>query len=724
MGNCSLREREGWEIRCLVRCSRVLQRRIIQAWVRNQLRMRNQWYLEDPVDIFLPRVKVVSGASQYPLIFNIFFEGIYARFYRDCALDDSCVLCSRCFHATDHGLHNVSFFIAQQSGGCCDCGDEEAWRVSINCPYHPPSTSSSTTSITSSYAHSHQLGTFPDVPPVANYPHRYPISSVLQETATKTVAYALDFLLDTLDFSPDEPSVPSTQEELRAQPSMDPMMKDVYCVVVWNDDKHSFEEVTQIICELGGAGAGKGKTREETGELARRIDEFGREVVEMNTNVVRLLEMAQGISHIDLGVTIRRAYDTFREQVAAVIIEWLLDLTRSRIGQDRIVLREIVAAELLKPRNGAGKGKAREGLVEAKARLDWMFLYHTRLWKRPRLSLKEIYASVLTLSRNHKHAVGKSYFFLHRHMSQINVVAAGHFANVYHRVIDAYLLVDREAETSIKYFALQLFTVPSVALHIVTTHNLVSRLLSIITAFFTNQIDEKEKRIRSQPSSEAEVDVDSFPFKSKRFMPVFSDLRYLCHNSPVQALIATQPIFLANFANTCTLFMCVNPNKRVVNSHVEYETEAWISVFNVTLSLSRVIKVYGEAFNGARVGELVGAITVVMHKILMICTLTDDRLDRSKFSRVSFHEIEFGGTHYEVVKFDVMEGWVSFHHSLHWLLAELFKHVDLLSDESLKEVGLGGLKDVVLRNASDQAWLTVIDFPLRGQSFSCLRMCF
>lgn len=242
---------------------------------------------------------------------------------------------------------------------------------------------------------------------MANYPHRYPVPALLQETATKTVAYALDFLLDTLDYSPDEPSVPSTAEELRAQASADPMMKDVYCVVVWNDDKHSFGELTQLVCELGGAGVGKGKTKEEAGELARKIDEFGREVVEMNTNVVRLLEMAQGIAHIDLGVTIRRAYDTFREQVAAVIIEWLLDLTRSRIGGDRIVLREIVAAELLKPRAGAGRGKAREGLVEARARLDWMFLYHTRLWKKPRLSLKEIYASVLTLSRDHKLAVGE-----------------------------------------------------------------------------------------------------------------------------------------------------------------------------------------------------------------------------------------------------------------------------------------------------------------------------
>ena len=53
---------------------------------------------------------------------------------------------------------------------------------------------------------------------------------------------------------------------------------------------------------------------------------------------------------------------------------------------------------------------------------------------------------------------------------------AVHYAHVYHWVIDSYLLVDREAETSIKYFALHLFTVPSVASHIKHDHQLISRL--------------------------------------------------------------------------------------------------------------------------------------------------------------------------------------------------------------------------------------------------------
>lgn len=95
---------------------------------------------------------------------------------RDCALDDSCVLCSRCFHATDHKDHHVSFFIAQQSGGCGDCGDEEAWQVPIGCPFHPPS--SQPVEIPEPRFHLQPPKTVAratltiDLPPVKNYAYR------------------------------------------------------------------------------------------------------------------------------------------------------------------------------------------------------------------------------------------------------------------------------------------------------------------------------------------------------------------------------------------------------------------------------------------------------------------------------------------------------------------------------------------------------------------------
>lgn len=632
-------------------------------------------------------------------------------------------MCARCFHATEHNGHNVSFFIAQQSGGCCDCGDEEAWRKNIQCPHHPPAGPDDPQDTTPRVILKHLQN---EVPPAPNYKFRVTTPPDLMEAMRKTIGFALDFMLDTLDYSPDEPMVPANEADLRLQPSADPMMKDQYCIVLWNDDKHSFVEVTKLIMEM------TNRTFDEALVLVRRIDDQGRDIIDMNSNVPRLLETAQAITQVDLGVTIRRAYDTFCEQIVGVIIEWLLDLTRSRLGADTLVIREALAAELLSPRKRDSFTKHLtpscalnlDDEIPNPTRIDSLLLYHTRLWKKPRLSLKEVYASVISVSRAHK------------------LVIAGHFADIYHRVIDAYLLVDREAETSIKYFALQLFTVPSVSGHIARNHRLIHRLLLIITSFFTNRIIEKRivypssggttsspgvapsgysnapsASIPTLPSSSVAgmVDVESFPFKSKRFMPVFSDLRYLAHTNQVQDLIAHSPVYLAAFASTCRLFMCLNPNKRAVDNHVEYETDAWISVFNVTLSLSRVIKVFGEAYARATTMGLISAITTVVHHILLVCTLADDRLDRTKFSQPTFHHVVFGGQQYKTLDFDVLDGWVSFHHSLHWLLAELLKHVDLLSEEGLKSVGYeNGIKEVFGQGASEQAVLTIIDFPLRG----------
>ena len=344
---------------------------------------------------------------------------------RDCALDDSCVLCSRCFHSTEHSSHNVSFFIAQQAGGCCDCGDEETWRHPIQCPHHPPAGPQDPHDTTSRLI----LMPLPnDVPPAPNYSFRVNVPADLKDSMRRTIGFALDFILDTLDYSPDEPSVPANEADLRLQPSADPMMKDQYCVILWNDDKHSHDEVVRLLCDL------TGRTLEEAKAVEKRMEEVGRDVVDMNSNVARLLEMAQAIGQIDLGVTIRRAYDTFCEQVVGVIIDWLLDLSRSRLGTDTIVIREMIAAELLTPRKRDSFTKHLtpttalnlDGEIVNPTRIDTLLLYHTRLWKRPRLSLKQVYASVISISRMHKLSVGKFYSCFPFHIATLaNVIYSG-----------------------------------------------------------------------------------------------------------------------------------------------------------------------------------------------------------------------------------------------------------------------------------------------------------
>ena len=106
---------------------------------------------------------------------------------------------------------------------------------------------------------------------------------------------------------------------------------------------------------------------------------------------------------------------------------------------------------------------------------------------------------------------------------------------------------------------------------------------------------------------------------------------------------------------------------------------------------------------------------MVVGDILSVCTLTNDKLDKNKFSKPVYHDVLFGDVEYTIVEFDVLEGWVSFHHSLHWLLAELLKNVDILSEESLSRVGVASVRDLFMRIATEDTILTLIDFPLRGK---------
>ena len=69
----------------------------------------------------------------------VFKEGDIGYHCRQCQVDGSCVLCQACYRASAaagaHDGHDVSYYRAGM-GGCCDCGDEEAWSLAGACPTH------------------------------------------------------------------------------------------------------------------------------------------------------------------------------------------------------------------------------------------------------------------------------------------------------------------------------------------------------------------------------------------------------------------------------------------------------------------------------------------------------------------------------------------------------------------------------------------------------------
>lgn len=119
-----------------------------------------------------------------------------------------------------------------------------------------------------------------------------------------------------------------------------------------------------------------------------------------------------------------------------VIIEWLLDLSLCRLSTDALVIREFITPEL-SPRK-------REASLHTRSAAALKELEHQRALRvdslpRPGSQAMIGYVHPVTMQIYHN-----------------SVSTASRFARLYHRIVDSYLLIDRKAETSIKYLALQL----------------------------------------------------------------------------------------------------------------------------------------------------------------------------------------------------------------------------------------------------------------------------
>lgn len=85
---------------------------------------------EDPEAFFekhpLPQKERVCGVVWKP--------GSFAYRCLDCEQDSTCAICVECFKAGDHRGHN--YRLIRTDGGCCDCGNQHAWREGGFCSKH------------------------------------------------------------------------------------------------------------------------------------------------------------------------------------------------------------------------------------------------------------------------------------------------------------------------------------------------------------------------------------------------------------------------------------------------------------------------------------------------------------------------------------------------------------------------------------------------------------
>jgi E3 ubiquitin-protein ligase UBR1 len=267
---------------------------------------------------------------------HIFKNGEATYRCKTCTADDTCVLCARCFDASDHEGHQVFVSVSPGNSGCCDCGDDEAWVRPVHCNIHSEDPEHS-----SKAAGKAKEGSM--------------LADELIETIRVTIARTLDYLIDVFSCSPEQLRLPKSEESIRQDERNsrltsrwydsgdEPEECEEYCLVLWNDEKHTVNDVRDQVARACKQKLAFGLAK------AYEINDVGRSAIVYRTDLNDLLRMAKIIEEIKLTVTIRSARDTFREHMGGAIIEWIADIAGGGVGADNQILRRTVCEELLKP---------------------------------------------------------------------------------------------------------------------------------------------------------------------------------------------------------------------------------------------------------------------------------------------------------------------------------------------------------------------------------------
>jgi E3 ubiquitin-protein ligase UBR1 len=291
--------------------------------------------------------------------------------------------------------------VGEGTGGCCDCGDPEAFHPSApRCGIH------------------------------VVVPERevQPLPEDLRRSIWETMATALDFAIDIFSTTPmmkeevkeDVCKRNAEESQLVYAPSQHKEQEDYgdWIAILWNDDIRSYNDVQSQLNLIDPE-----RYDEEGGYIvAKKIDTVGREAIVKDPSLRTVVSIANTVMRVGLFCSVRTERDYLRECIAGYILEWLMDCIAVgvSVGGDEMILREIMCQILAKPwmrgikqldsrvelvndsdedhlpssdwaTNSPNSGPVEERWVEGQyIRLDWILFFDARLWKSLRKCIKSI----------------------------------------------------------------------------------------------------------------------------------------------------------------------------------------------------------------------------------------------------------------------------------------------------------------------------------------------
>lgn len=177
---------------------------------------------------------------------HIFEHGDVIYRCKNCTHDETCVLCSKCFNDADHIGHQISFSASKGSGGSCDCGEDESWCKPLHCPLHQDKSISLS------------LGAATD--------------SALMNFFQQTIQEILPYIVQPYH---------TLKLDMLSNDNADRIIS----LVLFNDEKHSFDDVITILnnSRMLSGHPSAGRTPEH---YAKTVDIFVQSVAGINSSYI------------------------------------------------------------------------------------------------------------------------------------------------------------------------------------------------------------------------------------------------------------------------------------------------------------------------------------------------------------------------------------------------------------------------------------------------------
>lgn len=361
---------------------------------------------------------------------KVFKNGEPAIFCKDCQTDPTCCLCLECFEKSEHKKHNYRMF-ASGGGGCCDCGDPEAWTEHVYCNIHKPLEKDSSE----------------QADPIAM------LSYSLVECSRSFFSTVIWYCMTVLNWE-ESRTLPPDFASSSAQTILE---KDTFVAFLINDEVHTYDEV------IMGLHSHLGLSHTAATDLATYVDRKGRGILRQGTEqecLTAQTNINKSLRHSPLGVKIFHTAIVSHQSCAIYLLNFLKELAEKSEGFCRLL-----AMVMIEPSLSSNN----------QCLLDRYFLTDNSLWIEARLGWSRLIMSSIFKDFEYK--------------KQLAVILCKN----YPRLAKNFLMDTHHHDVCAINLTVQLFTVPSLCRMLVSERGVLEQIINTLNDIVAPFINNDQK---------------------------------------------------------------------------------------------------------------------------------------------------------------------------------------------------------------------------------------